>query len=885
MPDPYTGDPRGASDGLPLPAWFGGSVCNAWDLDSEECQAAVAAGREVPRWCTAAWCYVDGDLCDANDIRSDADDIEVDGRGRGLGLEYSYQTCGAVNSYTPAAVLLPLREKVTRGTLRVGYPGNENFRLFNAVRPLGAPLGPNEASATGTGVVGPLGSRARTDVTTPIGGAAVQFLSTLLPGMELDTRDQSELAVDVAEGGFRRAVSAGSALQYPSSSYTACVADVAAGSLDFCVGPFWVTSERIALPGVTFTTPFGLDTIVSVSKYGMSGSGQPGWLRSFADPFRPFSLDLWALVFCIIVFLALVYYAVENPYDRMEVKDSAPWTIRASESVYRGFAAALNMEFEFNRPRSLAGRIVLLSTAFFVMIMTSSYTANLASTLVADSNQVDGVTAEDAVSRRLPVCGYDSLRERVISEIGIKSSQYIGLEDATAVLAAVAGIDPVTREPLPDGSPCDVALVSAADWQVEGALGDSGFACSLILTDSSVFDVTLAYPVSFQMAEALSWITTTFRMTPPETSFRIVDANAAALFVESTSTVTGGACRVSTSVQLQGERTQLVAADFAGLAIILTMLSLFSSVVQLLPALFDCLRAPGQTGAWNGVQHFVGYVPRENDLKFLRSSASRRAKRTFQAAGRLVAQLGIGTPRPSVVGDVTRRGSVEIPAASESRGRNRSWAYRAFSERSEDSSEKSVLNRWRMRFWKPDDAAEHLEKELEALRKASNKSALNGQQLKFMAIIEEAVEQAKRSKSQGELDSGLRRADLGDSGLMVNGAGQSRSFAARSRPYFKPRLESIRSRQSSMRRSRRSHSSRKSGTEGDGASGAQTSGVADGGDPFWRVAKRDIAGTASDDINVAVSGHDGDEEGISGEGSGEYAGGGRPKGSGGPNNV
>jgi len=657
--DPQTGAVLTASDGIPLPSWYGASVCHSWDGDGRECRAAAEAvaagtpGAEVPKLCNSKWCFVDAAACEAAGVRFDfssSPEVALEDRpiwfdgdavvpsvgSYGLGKAYSYETCGSVNDFTPSAILKTATGRARAGTLRVGFPGNSNAFLYNAVEPGGAPR-PVEDD------VGPDRGRAVSDVTIPIGGAVLDFYSSSLGTIGLPT---TIIQTSVEQGGFRKAISQGSLSLYPRSTYSACTHDVGSGALDLCLGPFWPTAERIAMPGVAFTIPFDGDIMVSVVRVPEDAGRDAGWLATFTKPFDVFSVDLWVLIVGSIIALAVVYYAIENPYDRMEISENAPWRVRMGESVFLGFSGAIGGEFNFARARSLAGRFILLSSGFFVLIITSSYTANLASTLVSAAASEGLLTVAKAVRGRLPVCGYNAIASEMEAELGVPRQKYVGLGDHVKVLQALKGIDEA-GDPLPGGTLCDIGVITLADWQSEAALGSSdrlsdGLACGLVLSqESGLLELPLAIPVRLDLVEGLSWITQTRRYEPLETSFGTVYARRSKELFQ---VLKDGhkACRVGgQAVSAQESRSQLRASDFAGLAIILLTISVVASVLQSLPACVSWWKSPGDEGSWSGVRFHDDFVRRDNDFVFLRRRvAERRAAREESRVARRESTAG-----------------------------------------------------------------------------------------------------------------------------------------------------------------------------------------------------------------------------------------------------
>jgi len=636
--DPQTGAVLTASDGLPLPSWYGAGVCHSWDGDGRECRAAadaVVAGTlaEVPRICNSKWCFVDPAACREAGVRFDYSassavplasrlewtvdsDADVPSVGSyGLGKAYSFETCGSVNDYTPRAILQFFIDRVLSGKLRVGFPGNDQAYLYNASTPVGAPR-PVEEN------VGPYEGRSTDDVTTPVGGSAVEFYATNVADvLGLTDYPLDQLMVSsVEQGGFRKAISEGSLSLYPFSSYTACVADVGSNLLDLCLGAFWPTAERIAMPGVAFGIPFTTSTLVSVVRIGENVGSDIGWVATFVKPFSPFSADLWILIIALIIALAAVYYAVENPFDRMGFDEEAPWRVRMAESVFHGFSGAIGGEFNFSRARSPAGRLVLLSSGFFVVVITSSYTANLASELVSSTTDRGLLTVAKAIKspNKPKICGYSALTSEMAGALNIQREQYVGLGDHLEILRGLKGIDEA-GDPFPGGPLCELALLPLADWEGEAVLGNSGLTCGLTVSEASgLLEIPLAIPVRLDLMEAISWVTQSRRYSPKETSFDVLFAKRETELFDVLADVGHEPCSLGGVFAGAESRSQLQAVDFVGLALMLLTISIIASLVQSLPSCVEWWKSPGDVGSWSGVRYHDDFVRRENDLVFLR---------------------------------------------------------------------------------------------------------------------------------------------------------------------------------------------------------------------------------------------------------------------------
>ena len=180
-----SGQVRGST--MCLPANYGAASCEAWDEQHPDC-----AGDDAPGWCTTSWCYVDASNCDrpANDYDvtwATAAPAAGSGFSRAA-LVRSYETCGNVNTYEDDR----LTSTLAGAHYRISFPGDSSSGYTILT----------QADGTKTGSV-------------------VRFME--------DIRDATGFTWEIHE------VSDTSRGRY-SSSFTACVHEVAIGETDLCIG-------------------------------------------------------------------------------------------------------------------------------------------------------------------------------------------------------------------------------------------------------------------------------------------------------------------------------------------------------------------------------------------------------------------------------------------------------------------------------------------------------------------------------------------------------------------------------------------------------------------------------------------------------------------------
>lgn len=98
-------------------------------------------------------------------------------------------------------------------------------------------------------------------------------------------------------------ISVASASQF-SSSWTACAYDVVLGHFDFCVGNFWVTSERASL-GVNFLNPTSQEEFRLLHLPPGAQNNDGFHLFAFA---APFTSGVWLMLISSFFIAGFMYY-------------------------------------------------------------------------------------------------------------------------------------------------------------------------------------------------------------------------------------------------------------------------------------------------------------------------------------------------------------------------------------------------------------------------------------------------------------------------------------------------------------------------------------------------------------------------------------------------
>jgi Ligand-gated ion channel len=127
---------------------------------------------------------------------------------------------------------------------------------------------------------------------------------------------------------------------------------------------------------------------------------QEGKFASFWNFLLPFHYTVWLLIVAATIFTGLMYFMLERlnvESDERELEHQPVTAIFLASMVFTG-------HFQF-QPNTNPARILSFSWTFWALIITSAYTANMASFLVS-RNAKDSVVAtlEDALKKGTPVC-------------------------------------------------------------------------------------------------------------------------------------------------------------------------------------------------------------------------------------------------------------------------------------------------------------------------------------------------------------------------------------------------------------------------------------------------------------------------------------------------
>ncbi|KAL1491605.1 hypothetical protein ABEB36_012177 [Hypothenemus hampei] len=170
-----------------------------------------------------------------------------------------------------------------------------------------------------------------------------------------------------------------------TGKWSGMIGAVISGEADMAITDLTITSERAE--DVDFTSPF---MNLGISILFQKPSKAPPNFFSFAEPF---AIDTWAALAVAFVVVSLSFFLLgricpnewTNPYPCVEEPEFLINQFNMSNSVWFVTGAMLQQGSEI-APIAIPTRLVSGVWWFFVLIMVSSYTANLASFLVTENN-------------------------------------------------------------------------------------------------------------------------------------------------------------------------------------------------------------------------------------------------------------------------------------------------------------------------------------------------------------------------------------------------------------------------------------------------------------------------------------------------------------------
>jgi len=490
---------------------YGLEGCKTYDAGIHD--ATVSCKNNESHYCELPWCYVDMNLCPQDKALCEAaggvigSSISAHCRTRentasaflqDLKGHYSYQTCGALDVYN-ASLETSMFKGVAGRVLKVAVEAFEPYVI----------------------------ERKNIGGEVEYGGTTydffVQILKLFKPRLTLleipgwATDESMEI--------------------WPDNSYTACVHDVAIGNFDLCVADLWVTPERAKLctflPSIRqdffYLAVPKLDRVLTV------------WER-LQRPFLPFSADGWLLVAAFLFAFAVVLWLDKVYALNVQRKKSEP-TQPTKPSLHRKSTRLVHAEeicqmqylakFQFEIVEGFVSgslspelnnisdpgqhfyrRFFNLAFTFFVLVITASYTASLASILVQEP-EAKGTYQDinEALRKNAQICVPDTVFETFKKMYPNGKKNFVKVDTLNKLMdgywekncTAIVVTDEFLKvmhsgkrmeEDCPNGTSTVNKSKSCAQERND---------CNLMRVGDVLYSLPVSLPVSDALARSLSW--------------------------------------------------------------------------------------------------------------------------------------------------------------------------------------------------------------------------------------------------------------------------------------------------------------------------------------------------------------------------------------------
>jgi len=271
----------------------------------------------------------------------------------------------------------------------------------------------------------------------------------------------------------------------PESIYTACVHEVALNRTDLCIGDFWSTSQRRLM--AAFTSELYQDLFYVVAPI----TEENGLLEVMASPFRPFVPSVWLGIAGMTVVASLGMYVLE----RGKMFKEATCSRGVSRSLYFGFQSMVGASSSYEA-KTLGGRILNLAFGFFIMIVIASYTANLASFLVAkaSSSKIDSI--EGGIKAGMKFCGVSQVQESLVSMEPQLRNLYMPVRNDVEALTSL------------DKGICQLAILAKQNFENAQRRRGMDTHCNKVAVGQALIAIGNAMPIRSDLQAPMSWAMT-----------------------------------------------------------------------------------------------------------------------------------------------------------------------------------------------------------------------------------------------------------------------------------------------------------------------------------------------------------------------------------------
>lgn len=368
-----------------------GSNCKQHDLSIlPECLNSTEISV-IPRWCHLKWCFIDADKCFSTEETFMESPLIK-------GAYASFTTCGNISKQWD-----PLNwEKNQDESLNFEAVFADYEYPFHFIEEENGTIVEYTKGETYNG-----------------NGVRKGVLIDYLEELKLRTNIKN-INLNLPSGGSRK--------RFPQTSYTAAVNDVGAGIFDLGFGSFWTTPERLEL--THFTIPF-YESKIYLYEFDKEASVND-FERNIRQTLQPFSPALCGLLIIMLLLVGCVNVIVSNRrgdraawYEAVRKRDFDIYFKRRRfilitqvflDSLMVTFIQCFGLAVTLDTSSTVGHKILMTGFGFFVLIMTASYTANLASFLTIGQLGNLIPSMDVAIQEKIKICAPAALKLSLLSK-------------------------------------------------------------------------------------------------------------------------------------------------------------------------------------------------------------------------------------------------------------------------------------------------------------------------------------------------------------------------------------------------------------------------------------------------------------------------------------
>jgi len=247
-----------------------------------------------------------------------------------------------------------------------------------------------------------------------------------------------------------------------SSAFDYCVYATSLGYIDFCVGMFSMTDNRIAAGNFFKIYSEPLYLVV----FQNDGESWNTFWKNVGNVFKPFTKGAWLfIVFFVIPFLSLLIGFHEHKTVPKSVN-----TCIICDSLYSGYNSFFQAAWP-NEAETLSGRITILGMGFFILTIIAAYTANLAAILTANARLTTIETMDDAISAGFNFCAARNQASSLVKILNLSNRIVPGVDGMPGFSDRFQVLDSMKSYHNDPKIYCNAAIVAMEDMNEMNAQG------------------------------------------------------------------------------------------------------------------------------------------------------------------------------------------------------------------------------------------------------------------------------------------------------------------------------------------------------------------------------------------------------------------------------